>query len=280
MALLLSVDDIIDVGRVSTYLSANYTAKKSLFGGSLVKPQPPVQIAYITDALNWGVEGGAETDDENRQMANYLYWLCGMFQLQAQYIINGAGGGSVVPTPSGGASVNDLDFIVSASTIIATGESSIYFDGTSGNPDFRGLNVNFARGAGVQYTTPDPDGTPYYAWNKVTGFFQLLSTDVNVDPSAQAGERFRIMPDTGGSAASVSTLAPSVTVLPGQWADAVTLNLQYIVDAGEVALFVSGYNSNFLVAPTDFTYTATGLVMTDSNFNSANFPFTLIMKIN
>ena len=274
----LTIPQTIQVGHVSAALSTIYTSKRALFGGSVIRPIPPLQIQIISDVLEWSYDGGAETDQNNRLLAGYLYWLCGLFQLQAQNIISGPGGGSVVPTPSGGGSVNVLDFIVSAITIIATGESSIYFDGTNGNPDFRGLDVNFARNGTTQYTTNPSTGELYYGWNKVTGFFQLLGTSAE----AAEGERFRIMPDTASvSSGSATDVAPSVTVLPSQWEpDGITLNLQYIVDAGEVALFVSGYNSNFLVAPTNFTYTAGGLVMVDVGFDAANFPFTLIMKIN
>lgn len=279
MATVLSISDTIDVGRVSTYLSLNYVDKQRLFGGAVIKPTPPTLIGMATDGLEWGV--GSQTDESLRNTAGYAYWLYGKFQLQAQYIISGPGGGSVSPTPSGGGTVNDLDFIVSATSIIPTGGTSIFFDGTSGNPDFRGMNVNFARNGTTQYTTPQ-SGQVYYGWNKVTGQFQLLSTDsVGNPPNALEGESFRIMPDSGSaSSSSAASVAPSITVLPAAWASARVLNLQYIVDAGEVALFVSGYNSNFLIAPTDFTYTAGGIEMVDINFNKDNFPFTLIMKIN
>lgn len=200
MATLLSIADIIDIGKVSIYLSANYTAKKRLFGGVTIKPVPPVQIAWVTDALEWGYGGGAQTDQSLRQTANYAYWLYGLFQLQAQNIISGPGGGSVAPTPSGGALPNDLDFEVSASSFIATGISSISI------PQFVGYDVDFARGGITQNTTSLNDGSSYYAWNRVTGLFSIY-------PAATAGELFRIMPDTGGGIVTVPSVNTPDTII-------------------------------------------------------------------
>lgn len=181
MPTILSIPDIIEIGRASTYLSYNYTAKQSLFGGSVIKPTPPVQIAFMTDALEWGYDGGAQTDASLRTTANYLYWLCGLFQLQAQNIISGSGGGSVTPTPSGGTLPNVLDFIVSGSSFISTGVSSISI------PQFIGYNISFDRGGQPQYTTDPGDGGSFFGWDRVTGLFTLF-------PAALDGEQFRITP--------------------------------------------------------------------------------------
>jgi hypothetical protein len=189
MPTILSISDIIEIGDVSTYKSANYTSKKLLFGGSIIKPQPPVQIAYITDALRWAVDGGAESDANNRAMANYLYWLCGLFQLEAQAIINGAGGGSVVPTPSSASLPNPYDFEVAASTSssapLADGESSVTLDGTNGTRDYRGFNLAFNRG-GIPQSTTTALGS-YYTWNRTTGQFTCT-------PAATLSEVFQLIP--------------------------------------------------------------------------------------
>lgn len=281
MATVLSISNTVNIGRTSTYLSLNYVGKQVLFGGSVIRPTPPSLIGMATDALEWGI--GVQSDDSLRITANYLYWLCGKFQLQAQNIIFGPGGGSVIPTPSGGAgTLNDLDFVVSASSIIPTGGSTIMLDGQGGRPDFRGYNINFARNGTVQYTTSPPFEATYYSWNKTTGEFSLLTNSVNFSAAALVDEQFRITADLGNVSASIpSSVESSVTVTAGVWEpDGVTLNLPYIVNSGEVTLFVSGYTGNFLVAPTNFVYTATGIQMIDPGFDAANFPFTLIMKIN
>lgn len=183
MSTILTIPEIIEVGRVSTYLSANYTSRQALFGGNVTKPVPPVQIAFVTDALDWGSSGGAETAASLRSTANYLYWLCGMFQLQAQRIISGSGGGSVSPTPGSGALVQ-LNFTVAASgTTLIDGQSSVTFDGTGSNPDFRGFNL-----------LVNKNGTPlaqissapvYYTWNKALGVLLVV-------PAAFLGDEFQI----------------------------------------------------------------------------------------
>ena len=186
MATLLSIADIIEVGKVSIYLSANYTHKKaSLFGGSVIKPVPPVQIAWVTDALEWGYLGGAQTTQSLRQTGNYAYWLYGYFQLLAQNIISGPGGGSVAPTPAGGAFPNDLDFEVTAISFMETGDTSVTI------PQFIGYDVDFSRNGIMQNTTSLGDGSSYYAWNRTTGLFSIF-------PAASEAELFRIMVDAGG----------------------------------------------------------------------------------
>lgn len=189
MATILSVAGIIELGRVSTYLSANYVSKQGLFGGTVIKPTPPTQLAWVTDALDWGYLGGAQTSDSLRSTANYLYWLCGRFQLEAQQITDGDGGGSVTPTPAGGSLVNPLDWEVGTTATgiapLADGESSVVLDGTNGMPDFRGYNIEFSRGAQVQITTTSSG--VYYTWNRVTGAFSCT-------PAAFLGENFRILP--------------------------------------------------------------------------------------
>lgn len=196
MATILPIQDIIDLGKVSIYLSANYTAKQGLFGGSVIKPTPPFQIAMVTDALEWGYTGGAQTATGLRQTANYLYWLCGKFQLEAQQIISGSsGGGSVIPPAGGSTLVNPLDWEVGASSSqtapLADGETTVTLDGTGGMVDLRGFNINFIRGNLTQYTTPPPDGfSTYYSWSRTTGVFVLLNGAANL------GEQFRIEPYT------------------------------------------------------------------------------------
>lgn len=181
MSNTLSIPTIVSIGDVSTYLSANYTSKKLLFGGPIIKEIPPIQIAMATDGLRWYYEGGSDPEGLLRNTGNYLYWMCGKFALQAQGIISGPGGGSVIPS-SGVSLPNVLDFIVSASSFIATDESSVTIS------DFIGYNVEFNRGGQPQYTTDPGDGSTYFSWNRVSGLFTLNNG------AAQEGERFRIIP--------------------------------------------------------------------------------------
>lgn len=158
-----------------------------MYGDSVIKPQPPVQIAYITDALRWGNDGGAQTAASLRATANYLYWLCGLFQLQAQNIISGPGGGSVSPTPPTATLPNPYDFIVDGSSFIPTGGTTVNI------PSFIGFNIDFVRNSISQYTTAPPFDDTYFSWNRVTGDFTLLASGAAI-AIAQAGERFRITP--------------------------------------------------------------------------------------
>jgi len=268
MATILPISDIIEIGRVSTYLSANYTQKKGLFGGTTIKPVPPVQIAWVTDALDWGNAGGAQTDQSLRQTANYAYWLYGLFQLQAQNIIYGPGGGSVVPTPSGGGTPNDLDFIVSSTSLIATGGTSLYI------PQFIGYQVDFARGGMTQYTTPQPGGGAYYGWDSVTGWFYLLGDN----SAATEGEAFRIMVDAGGSSSVVPTAVfPFVVTSANFEADGVTL-LDPRITGNSIYLLANNTPNPMLTAPNDFTYVAGGIEIILPGFDANTFDYTIVVN--
>jgi len=213
MPQILSIPDIIEISDVSVGLSLNYTSKKTLWGGSIIPPPiPPIQIAIIADALRWGYEGGAQSAQELRNEGNYLWWMLGMFQLQAQQIIgNGSGGGSVIPTPSGGVLPNDIDWMVglTASGIapLADQEGFVTLNGTNGMPDLRGFKINFFREGATQQTTPKGDGSTYYYWNRVTGLFQLLGGPP-ANGAAQLTELMRISPDLVGSGTVTNLYEP------------------------------------------------------------------------
>lgn len=172
-----SIAQTIIRGRISTYLAANDTAKGSLFGARKA-PISFVSIAMVTDALDWGNAGNAQTDESLRDTANYLIWLCSKWGQEAEAISQGAGGGSVIP--AGSTSPNPLDWIIGASTVpLATNETSVTLT------QFIGYNINFIRGSLVQYTTNPGDGSTYYSWDKNSGLFSISS-------AAQLGEQMRI----------------------------------------------------------------------------------------
>ena len=183
MAILLTIAEIIEVGDVSIYLSSNDNSKGSLFGKRLSSPYSSVEIDVVTDAVRWGNEDDGDDIDNTvalRSTANYLLWMCGKYGQQAQYIISGAGGGTVIP----GQSVSrpePLDFIVSASSVIITGATGATLSA------FIGWNLNFSRGGIGQNTTDVGDGSSYYGWVRETGAF-------TVSPALQEGELIRITP--------------------------------------------------------------------------------------
>lgn len=98
MAVLWTIPITIEYGDISVYLKANDQSKGTLFSPRVVQsPAPAKTIQMITDALRWGYEGGTQTDQSLRAMANYDRWLMGTFGQQAVVVANGSGGGSVVP---------------------------------------------------------------------------------------------------------------------------------------------------------------------------------------
>jgi hypothetical protein len=113
-----------------------------------------------------------------RGVANYLYWLCGRFALEGQYIITGTGGGSVVPI-NPGATPNPIEFEVDNNSFITNGQSSVSI------PTFIGYNLLFVRN-NVPQSIVDMGGS-YFSWNKVTGQFTC-------SPAATTGELFQLYP--------------------------------------------------------------------------------------
>ncbi len=165
MGSLNTIPQVIAIGELSSPLSLNYQSLGALFGTTLQQSNP-LQIAMVTYALNEQYTQDP-ADTTLRGVANYLIFLCGRFGLQAQSIIAGGGGGSVIPPPV--VSIAPLEFVVSSSSPIVTGGSTLLLDGTGGNPDFRGYNLNFNRNNIPQYQINT--GGSYFIWDKVTGLF-------------------------------------------------------------------------------------------------------------
>ncbi len=100
---IATIQEVIDRGNLSVPIAVIDNERGSLFGARLSAPASPRTILMVTDALTWGRDGGAQTDQSIREVANYLVWLCGMYGQRAQFILeNGGGGGSVVPGGGGG----------------------------------------------------------------------------------------------------------------------------------------------------------------------------------
>lgn len=183
MATLLTIEQIIAVGDVSIYLSSNDNSKGALFGKRLAAPISPVEIAMYTDALRWGDEIDGDDVDNTvllRQTANYCLWNYGKYGQEAQYIISGAGGGTVQPSSPAFRPL-PLDFIVSASSVFATGSTG----GTI--PQFAGWNLDFDRNNIPQNTTDRGDGSSYYSWDRTTA-------TVFFSPALQDDELVRLTP--------------------------------------------------------------------------------------
>jgi len=191
MPTLLSIPDIIELSDIAVGLAFNYVDKQKLFGGTPITPVPPVQMAIISSSLLWGYEGGAQSAAELRNEGNYLYWMLGKFQLQAQNIISGGGGGSVVPVPPLGNLPYPYHFevsnIVSEPNPMKAGDSFVFLDGTNGTRDYRGYNLLFNRNNVPQSQQSVGGGASYFSWDRLDGKFTII-------PSAFLTELFDIMP--------------------------------------------------------------------------------------
>ncbi len=107
---IATIQQAIDRGNLSASFAVVDNERGLLFGARLSAPASPRTILMVTDALQWGYEGGAQTDQSLREVANYLIWLCGKYGQQAQFILDTTGGGgSVVP---GGGSGITFDYLI------------------------------------------------------------------------------------------------------------------------------------------------------------------------
>jgi len=169
-----TVSQIINIAKISQYLSKIDVAKGSLFG-QRIAPNTP-QILYAErKAVEWLYDLDP-ADSSLTLTANYLYSLCRGYNLQASNI--SGGGGSVSPITPVSPVPSPYQFIVASSgNVINTGEASATLTA------FIGYNLLFSRGGIPQSTvTTEPS---YYSWDKVSGLF-------TISPDAIAGELFQI----------------------------------------------------------------------------------------
>lgn len=139
---------------------------------------PPSNETLLGLSLTDFTGGSTEYNNGSRIVANYLYWMCGKFQIEAQFIIQGVGGG-IVNVLNPFATPNPLEFTVSESSVVPDGGSSVTIT------EFIGYNVLFFRN-NVPQSTIDNGGS-YFSWDKTTGQF-------SISQSAYAGELFQIYP--------------------------------------------------------------------------------------
>ncbi len=148
-----TIEEMIDIAKLSQPLSANYIRKRGLYGGGIDKKLP--RLLYMVRKT---VEHRFDQDPDDTTLpatSNYLYALCAPFNLEAQRILNIGGGGSVSPvTPGSG---DDEIY-----PIRITAVDDLNDDGEYNNPSIVGDNlivfandVNqkwWAAGEGFEYT--------------------------------------------------------------------------------------------------------------------------------
>lgn len=91
-----TIPQTVVIGKISTYLSVAYNSNGIIYKSNR-DTASPVTLAMITDALDWGYTGGAQSDMALVNTANYALWLYGMFGQEAQIISGMSGGGTVIP---------------------------------------------------------------------------------------------------------------------------------------------------------------------------------------
>jgi hypothetical protein len=171
----LTVSNIIDVAKISMYLSTLDVEKGSLFGQRVVPDTPQILANEI-----FGIEYWYNLDPSDSSLietSNYLYALCRGYNLQAQQI-SGTGGTITPVNPT--QIPNPYIFEVSASSIVPTGATSATLTA------FIGFNVLFVRN-GIPQSTLNLNGDSYFSWNKNLGLF-------TIHPAAVGGEIFQIYP--------------------------------------------------------------------------------------
>jgi hypothetical protein len=97
---MYTVNEIIEIAKVSGYLAANDIARGSLFGQT-TDPRLAKMLYMERKAVEW-MQNADSTDPTVRGSADYLYALCGAYALKAARIVGLGGSGTVVvpTTPS------------------------------------------------------------------------------------------------------------------------------------------------------------------------------------
>lgn len=189
-----TIANTIAVAKVTSVLASEEISKGNLYPNvARTEERYPLMITTEYMVLE-GVYSRVPNYSGLQVYSDYVYDLCAPFLAISQAIVDGGGGGSIIPVTPTLPAVNSIDWIVSGSASgtapLATGNTTVTFDGTGGMPDLRGYNMDFFRGGILQYTTNPGDGSTYYSWNRITGVFTLLGTT----PSANTGEPMRISP--------------------------------------------------------------------------------------
>lgn len=136
--------------------------------------EPPSYFTYTITPFSGGVN---EIDLGVTSTSNYLNALCGKYGLEANYLISPGGIVSTITSPS--TVPSPIEFLVSGSSIIASGASSVTI------PSFIGFNVLFIRN-GISQSTIDNGGS-YFTWDKGMGIFTCF-------PAATTDELFQLYP--------------------------------------------------------------------------------------
>lgn len=173
----MTIQQTINNGYIASFLAAIYNDNQNLMNGALAAPSNTVTIKMVADALYWGWSGNAQTAESLTGVANYLIYLGSKFFLQAT-VITGTGG-TVQPIAPINTTPSRIDFIVSGSSPIPSGGSSLLLT------SFMGYQLNFVRN-GIPQSTLNTEPS-YFSWNTNNGSFSCY-------PVLNAGELVSLIP--------------------------------------------------------------------------------------
>ena len=89
-----TVTEIINIAKVSQYLSIVAIQRGGVYGGGVDKKLPRLLYGVRKNVeLVYGLDN---SDTTITKTSNYLYALCGRFSMEAQNLLNGGGGGSLL----------------------------------------------------------------------------------------------------------------------------------------------------------------------------------------
>ena len=171
----LTTANILDIAKISQYLSTIDVEKGTFFGKRVVPETPQILSNEIFAVESWYNLNPA--DPSLVETSNYLYSLCRGYNLQAQQI-SGTGGTITPVNPS--QIPSPYNFEVSATSLVPTGATNATISA------FIGFNVLFVRN-GIPQSTLNINGDSYFSWNKNLGL-------LTIHPAAIAGEVFQLYP--------------------------------------------------------------------------------------
>lgn len=169
---MLTIQQILDIAKISLWLALNDISKGVMYGGKL-DPLLGRKIYMEYQSLEW-MYAESPSDTTLRTVANYVYELCGSYALQAQVILNiGNTGGTVMP-PSPYVAPSPIEFVVSAVSYIPIGGNTVILPVTWSNYNLLFIKNN------IPQSTVDNGGT-YYTWDKTTRVFTCVGDALEDD---------------------------------------------------------------------------------------------------
>lgn len=173
-----SIPNIIQWAKISQPLARYGETKRQATSSGNMELDLDVQLYNARKDLEYAY-AQAPTADSTFTIGQYVLALCGVYLQQAQAATGG--GGSVSPiNPS--TMPAPQEFIVSASSLIPTGGTTLDLSALG----FVGFNIILVRGHFTQSTVDD--GGMYYSWDSTTAILTL------VNGPAQLTELFQIYP--------------------------------------------------------------------------------------